>query len=333
MFKSIFRGVGLRLRLNCSKDEDFDAAVEKYSRSMAISGFKYQKAKSELMKSKSIDREEFLKEERSRKKKQKNKNNGKVFWISKFDPRIPHPREVLSNNYSILEGDPLAKKCFERKNIVAGSRRGKNIQELISPTVQKWKPNAPTYGPNLPKGSYTCEKFKSGKKCELCTHMKDGVQYVVSDHFKTRHAVHGHLVHEPRDKVFKSRWFIYQIKDESCAKTYVGSTVDMYGRWSRHKSDCNRGSTATGLSTHFSNGCPGDTGREKSHLFVTLLDSLDVTEEEVQAAQHGGVGCVCSLCKKLKNLEDQWIMRLGCFYHPGGLNKRDEIKSKVRSKY
>jgi hypothetical protein len=163
--------------------------------------------------------------------------------------------------------------------------------------------------------------------------MKDGVQFVVSSHFNTKHAVRGHLVHEPREKVFKSRWFIYQIQDESCAKTYVGSTVDMYGRWSKHKSDCNRGSTSTGLSTHFSMGCPGDTGREKSHLSVTLLDCMDVTEEEVQAAQHGGVGCVCTLCRKLKNLEDQWIMKLGCFYHPGGLNKRDEIKNKVRSKY
>ena len=90
-------------------------------------------------------------------------------------------------------------------------------------------------------------------------------------------------------------------------------------------------STATGLSTHFSMGCPGDTGREKSHLSVTLLDFLDVTEEEVHAAQHGGVGCVCTLCRKLKNMEDKWIMQLGCFYYHGGLNKRDEIKNKVRS--
>jgi hypothetical protein len=72
-------------------------------------------------------------------------------------------------------------------------------------------------------------------------------------------------------------------------------------------------------------GCPGDTGRDKAN----------VTEEQVQAqaAQHGGVGCVCDFCKKLKTMEDNWIMKLGSFYHPFGLNKRDEIKSKVRSKY
>jgi hypothetical protein len=90
---------------------------------------------------------------------------------------------------------------------------------------------------------------------------------------------------------------------------------------------------ATGLSAHFTVGCPGDTGRDKSNLSVTLLDYMDGTEEQVQTEQHGGVGCVCQLFKKLKELEDNWIMKLGCFYHPSGLNKRDEINCKVRSKY
>ena len=69
------------------------------------------------------------------------------------------------------------------------------------------------------------------------------------------------------------------------------------------------------------------------NLTVTLLDSMDVTLEEVQRAGHGGVGCECQLCSRLKNIEDDWIMRLGTFYYPGGLNKRDEIKKKVRSGY
>ena len=42
---------------------------------------------------------------------------------------------------------------------------------------------------------------------------------------------------------------------------------------------------------------------------------------------------ICTLCGKLKELEDTWIMRLGTFFHLGGLNKRDEIKRKVRASY
>ena len=118
-----------------------------------------------------------------------------MFWISKYDPRIPHPREVMSSNYSIIDGDPKARTIFERKNLKAGSNRGKNLQELISPTVQRHKQNNPKYGPNLPRGSFQCEHFKTGRKCELCNHMKDGQSFVVSKHFKTKHAVLGHLVH------------------------------------------------------------------------------------------------------------------------------------------
>ena len=59
VFKSVFKGVGLRIRLNCSREDDFDVAVEKYSKAFAISGYNYQASKSELMKSKEINREEF----------------------------------------------------------------------------------------------------------------------------------------------------------------------------------------------------------------------------------------------------------------------------------
>ena len=84
----------------------------------------------------------------------------------------------------------------------------------------------------------------------------------------------------------------------------------MYGHWSRHKSDCNRGSTVTGVTAQFAVGCPGDTVRDKSNLSVTLLDYMHATEEQVSTAQHGGVGCVCQLCKQLKELEDNWIIKL-----------------------
>jgi hypothetical protein len=163
--------------------------------------------------------------------------------------------------------------------------------------------------------------------------MKDETKFVTSLHFRTKHAVKGHLVHLPRDQKFKDRWFIYLIEDEHCRRQYVGSTTDMYGRWAVHKSTCNTGSTKTGLSAHFTHGCPGDTGKEKENLKVILLDFMDVTMEQVTAENHGGVGCVCTLCEKLKSLEDTWIMRLGTFFHPGGLNKRDEIKRKVRATY
>ena len=53
------------------------------------------------------------------------------------------------------------------------------------------------------------------------------------------------------------------------------------------------------------------------NLTVTLLESMDVSREEVQRVGHGGVGCECQLCNDLKNIDDDWIMRLGKFYSRG----------------
>ena len=114
----------MRLRLNCSNDDYFDSAVELYSKSLTISGYKYQTARSELLKCKNIDRIEYLKNAKKRKENTKQKNNKKVFWISNFDPRVPHPRQVLSKNYHILEGDPIARDIFEREKSSSWIKKG-----------------------------------------------------------------------------------------------------------------------------------------------------------------------------------------------------------------
>ena len=325
--------MGLRLRLNCSKDEDFDEAVKRYSRAFAASGHPYRRAKFELGKAKHIYREEFLKDEKQRKQTKKKKGRGNVYWINKYDPRVPHARRVITNNYHILEADPIAKNIFPRKNLVAGSKRGRNLSELISPTVQTEKLSPAAVGPFQPRGSYQCHKFKAGKKCEVCKHMKDGVQYITSKHFNTKIGVKGHLQHEPYDQKHKHRWFIYHIQDKHCDKAYIGSSVDIYSRWSSHKSDIiHKRGHKSGLARHHALGCPGETDQEKSHLELTLLDAMDVNEQMLNAAKHKpGPGCTCSLCNKLKNLEDNWILRVGTFFPPHGLNTRDELKEKVRT--
>ena len=334
VFKSIYRGVGLRLRLNCSKDEDFDEAVEKYAKSFAVSGHNHRRAKFELNKARSIDRKAFLNNEKARKEEKKRKNRGKVFWINRYDPRVPHARHIISRNYHILDADPIAKQVFPRQNLVAGSRRGRNLQELISPTVQKQRDNTATLGPVQPNGSYQCSKYKAGRKCDVCSHMRDGVTFIHSRHFNTKIPIRGHLVHEPYEQKEKLRWFIYQIEDIHCGRVYVGSSTNIYSRWSSHKSDCNnRRGDKSGLAKHFSvgGGCPGDVDKDKKNLELTLLEGMDVTKEEMVAADHKpGPGCICSLCQRLKGLEDYWILQVGSYFWPN-MNIRDEIKQKSRT--
>ena len=56
-----------------------------------------------------------------------------------------------------------------------------------------------------------------------------------------------------------------------------------------------------------------------------------VTKEALLKAEHvPGPKCRCQECSRLKDLEDEWIVRMGTFYGESGLNSRDEIQSKTR---
>ena len=87
------------------------------------------------------------------------------------------------------------------------------------------------------------------------------------------------------------------------------------------------------MAKHFTTngGCPNDTGRDKDTLCFTLIDHIDVTEDDLIKAGHvSGPKCRCLQCGRLKDLEDKWILKLGTFYGEGALNSRDEIQSKTR---
>ena len=57
---------------------------------------------------------------------------------------------------------------------------------------------------------------------------------------------------------------------------------------------------------------------------------MDTTVEKLAAAGHtGGAYCSCSECRKLKILEDKFMLKIGSLYSQG-LNSRDEIQRKTR---
>ena len=112
------------MRLNFSKDADFLEAVDRYSKFFAASGHKFSKAKTEMLKMKIFNREEFLFRDDKTVKKRKhnaqrdkqeakmmstNNNNNNIYWISTYDPRLPHQRLIISRNYHMLENDRINK--------------------------------------------------------------------------------------------------------------------------------------------------------------------------------------------------------------------------------
>ena len=269
------------------------------------------------------------------------------FFITDYDPRVLHPRQLISNNYHHIQSNPQLADMFPRKNLVGGTRRGKNLSELLSPTVQSAAPRggpAPGDGTDDDvggaaggtgvgrNGSYHCSRYTSGKSCDVCSYMVE-TSTVTSYHFKRKFAIHGRNIHLPASQKKKHKWFVYGVNDTACQLYYVGSTVDPTHRWASTKKACkDRNLTNTGLYKHFHDGCPRhlQTG-DLSHITYTLLDSITTSDELLMEAGHsGGVSCRCNECQRLKDTEDKWMCRLGTLDTATGLNNRDEMQSRVR---
>ena len=74
------------------------------------------------------------------KKKSRQKTGCRAYFNTPFDPRVPHPRKLISKTYGILARSYKASNLFPRENLVASSRRQKNLSEMLSPTIQGPRP-------------------------------------------------------------------------------------------------------------------------------------------------------------------------------------------------
>ena len=229
------KGVGLRLRINSSKDEYFEESVETAAKAFKVSGYGYQKTKQELLAFKALDPVELIKQEKVVKKKPE--KGVQAYYITNYEPRMLHPRKLISRNYHHISSNPRLAALFPRENLVGGTRRLKNLQELLSPTVQKSRGEVDDNhddgdddngdpGGGRYYGSYHCKSFKQKQKCDVCSYMVE-TSYVTSYHFKRKHAVHGRNIHLPAGQKNKMRWFIYLVL---CQFLYVCSTNDVCRR-------------------------------------------------------------------------------------------------------
>ena len=170
---AIVKGVGHRLRINSSKDEYFRESVEDTARAFKISGYNYQKSKKELMEFEDQDPIALIKKDKT--VRNKPEKGVKSFYISKYDPRLPHPRKLISRNYHHLANHPVVCNLFPRENLVGGTKRLPNLSELLSPTVQQNLDDSDQPGPagdgrddgqnggggGMTYGSYHCDLYKT----------------------------------------------------------------------------------------------------------------------------------------------------------------------------
>ena len=133
VMSSIVKGVGQRLRTNSSKNEYFEESVEKTARAFKISGYNYHNTKKELLELKHQDPIVLINKEKT--VRNKPVKGVKSFFITKYDPRMPQPRQLISKNYHHIKDHPILSNLFPRENLVGGTRRLPNLSEIPSPTL------------------------------------------------------------------------------------------------------------------------------------------------------------------------------------------------------
>ena len=98
-FKGLIYGVGTRLRMICSEEETLQERIKEYSDFFELSGWDKQKARKELERGGTRNRQEILNKPRKKKTK-------KLAWVSTYDPRLPSKSKIIHDNLSILYSEP-----------------------------------------------------------------------------------------------------------------------------------------------------------------------------------------------------------------------------------
>ena len=241
--------------------------MEDTARAFKISGYCYQDTKKELLKFKELDPLNLIKKRKI--VRSKPTKGVRAFFISGYDPRMPHPRQLISRNYHHLQNHPLLSKVEQ------GDK--KTCLKSFPPSVQQAAGGGDDPADDGPgggghwNGSYHCPAYKSKGRCDVCSHMVE-TSTIYSHYFQRRFAIHGHNVHLPAAQKNKLCWFIYCCEDTLCSLQYIGSTTDVCKRWASNKKAClDCDSVGTGLYKHFKNGCPGGSGGgDLNHLRWTI---------------------------------------------------------------
>ena len=200
--------------------------------------------------------------------------------------------------------DKENEKAFPPGSLITGFRRQKNMGEIIAPS----KPIR--VATQLPAGGRGCFPCNAPRACTL--HQSGALQNVTSiesSYDGVVHKIYKHLDCTTPNLVYHIRCLCV------AGASYVGSTVNMKARWTKHKWDIRNAKwTACGLTRHFGQCHRQDLEVHISRLEVTLLDSC---EEE----------------KDLKRLEDKWMCNMGTLFLGGGLNSRNEVINNRRRNY
>ena len=150
----IAKGVALRLRRICSKEEDFRAKSAEYANYLIECGHEKEHVLDKFREVGNISRED------ARKSKKKS-NEGYCCLVTKYNPRGPDIRKIINKHHkSNICCDEKARDILPEKVIRVSFKRNANLKELLAPSNPYGKENTEVEQ----FGCFNC----TAKRCDCC---------------------------------------------------------------------------------------------------------------------------------------------------------------------
>ena len=190
-------------------------------------------------------------------------------------------------------------ETFPSNTITVTYKRGKNLRELISPSLFPRVHN-----------QHSSSSEKCQKRCDNCTNFLVASTEFTCFATKRKYKVKGILK-------CTSKNVIYLISCKCCGKQYIGSAIGFKERFSIHKSDINTGKVRCGVANHLLNVCHSE-GNKFEYLQVQLIEQVSVNNSK-------------NIDKMLREREKYWQAQLFRLMH--GLNSPNEWYAQNRRGY
>ena len=197
---NIPKSIALRLRRICDSDEKFDIRSDEYQNYLIARDYNISLVKRQFNSVRSISRSEARQVKRKVTKESFN-------LVTVYDPLLNELQKVITNNLPLLYRDPEMRAVFPEGSINVTYRRGKNLKELISPSL---------FPQRLLTTKSQSTVNKCGKECDICNNF-----IVCRNEFTCK--VTG-TTYKVRDNLScNSANVVYLISCKLCKDQYVGS--------------------------------------------------------------------------------------------------------------
>ena len=219
--------------------------------------------------------------------------------IAQYNPLLPNIKTIIKKHLPVLHSNQNMLENFPSNTINVTYKRGKNLRELISPSLFPRVHN-----------QHSSSSEKCQKRCDIRTNFLVPSTEFTGFATKSKYKVKDILK-------CTSKNVIYLISYKCCGKQYSGSAAGFKERFRIHKSDISTGKVRCGVANYLLNVCHSE-GNKFEYLQIQLIEQVSVNNTK-------------NIDKMLWEREKYWQAQLFTLTH--GLNCPNEWYAQNRPGY